>query len=66
MANIQSELMESSLHGSRKSKKRLVIEVMEETHKAIKLRAGMRNISMRKWVMRAIIHALKQEDSYNQ
>lgn len=46
------------------SKKRLVIEVDDATHYAIKSLALERNITMRKWVVRALIEALKKENLY--
>lgn len=43
-------------------KKRLVIDVDEDFHKKIKIRATERNITIRKWVVRAITQALKREE----
>lgn len=45
-------------------KKRLVIEVNEDFHKRIKAIAALRNITIRKWVVRAILQALKNEEKY--
>ena len=45
-------------------KKRLVIEVNEEFHAKVKAQALKRNITIRKWVVRAILQALKVEEKY--
>lgn len=41
--------------------KRLVLEVPKELHKNIKTRALVRNITMRKWVVMAIVEQIKRE-----
>ena len=46
-------------------KKRFVIEVTEEFHKKIKDRAKKRNIALRKWILKAIVFALKQEEKFD-
>lgn len=46
-------------------KKRLNIEVDELTHQAVKEIALKRNITIRKWIIRVIIEALKKEQQYN-
>jgi hypothetical protein len=43
-------------------KKRIIIEVNEDYHAKVKIRAIERNITMRKWVVRAIDLALKREE----
>jgi len=45
-------------------KKRLIVEVDEEFHAKIKTKAQSRNITIRKWIVRAILQALKQEEKY--
>lgn len=44
--------------------KRLNIEIPEELHKKIKVKAAQRNITVRLWVSRLLINALKQEEIY--
>lgn len=44
--------------------KRLVIDLSTEEHVEIKTRAALRNITIKKWVMRAIMEALKKEKQY--
>lgn len=46
-------------------KKRLFVEVDEELHKIVKIRAIERNITLSKWILRAIKQALKQEQQYD-
>ncbi len=46
-------------------KKRLIVEVNEEFHAKIKSKALARNITIRKWLIRAILQALKQEEKYD-
>lgn len=43
--------------------KRLVVEIPLELHQDIKVRAVFRNITLRKWVLLAIIEQIKQEKS---
>jgi len=45
-------------------KKRLIVEVDEEFHAKVKAKALERNITIRKWIVRAILQALKQEEKY--
>mgnify|MGYP001591354676 CR=1 FL=1 len=49
---------------SRKTPKRLLIDISEEEHFLIKEKALFRNITMRKWIMRAIKEQLKKEQAY--
>lgn len=49
----------------RRQKKRLSVEVDELTHQAVKTLAAQRNITIRKWIIRVIIEALKKEQQYN-
>lgn len=44
--------------------KRLVLEIDEELHKEIKRRALERNITLRRWVLRAIKQQIKYEQQY--
>lgn len=46
------------------SPKRLVIDINEEMHTKIKIHAAKRNISIRKWAIRAILKAIKDEEQY--
>ena len=45
----------------RKSPKRLLIDIPEEIHREIKRSALNKNITLRKWVLRVFLIALKQE-----
>ena len=47
-----------------KTPKRIVIEVSDEFHKEIKKRAIDRNISIKKYFMRAILELIKREKDY--
>ncbi len=49
-----------------KTPKRIVIEVSNEFHKEIKKRAADRNISIKKYFMRAILDFIKKEKDYEQ
>ena len=49
-----------------KTPKRIVIEVSNEFHKEIKRRALDRNISIKKYFMRAILELIKKEKEYEQ
>lgn len=44
--------------------KRLVVEMDEKLHVEVKLRATKRGISIKKYVIRAIVEAIKKEQSY--
>ena len=44
-----------------KTKKRLVIDVSEEDHKEIKLRAFSLGMTISKWLSRAIVRQVKYE-----
>lgn len=48
----------------RTTPKRLLIDIPINLHTEIKSRAALRNISIRTWVVRALIQAIKQEDKY--
>jgi len=41
--------------------KQLIIETPEKLHNKIKAHVALRNISMRKWVIRTLLKALKDE-----
>jgi predicted HicB family RNase H-like nuclease len=45
--------------------KRLILNVPIELHSAIKVRAAIRNITMRTWIIRVLIEAIAKEDKYN-
>lgn len=47
-----------------KALRRLLVDVPEDLHKEIKIRATVRNISIKTWVTRAIAEAIKQEKKY--
>ena len=47
-------------------KKRLSMNLTEQMHKDIKIRAANRNINITKWILQAIIEKLTQEDQYNE
>lgn len=44
--------------------KRLVIEISEELHKEIKTEAAFRNITIRKYVLQAVLERMKQDKQY--
>ena len=44
--------------------KRLVLDVPLELHTEVKKRAATRNISIKIWISRAIINAIKEEKKY--
>lgn len=44
--------------------KRLLLEVTPELHGEVKIRAARRNISIKKWIERAIMDAIKNEEQY--
>lgn len=46
---------------SRLGRKRLAIDIPEKMHKDIKLCAKIRNITMTKWIIRALYARLKNE-----
>ena len=48
----------------KKTKKRLIVEVGSRLHKKIKLLAVNRNITMRTWLIRAIVEAIKEEERF--
>lgn len=48
----------------KKSRKRLLIEIDEEVHKQIKIRAALRNASIKEWVTMAIALQMKWEEHY--
>ena len=52
--------------GGRKSPKRLLIDIDEDIHKKIRWICDMRNITMRRFIMRAIIKAIAEEEKYSQ
>lgn len=61
MAAIAAEKL--AIHEKRN--KRLIVEVPEEYHTDVKIRAAAKNISMRAWVSRAIIEQIKKEQQYD-
>ncbi len=44
----------------------MAFDINEELHKAIKISAVTRNISMNMWMHRAIIEKLKKEEPYKE
>lgn len=49
-----------------KTSKQLLIEIPVHLHSEIKIRATQRNITMRLWILRAIINAINNEKKYEQ
>jgi len=45
--------------------KKLTIDIPEEIHKKIKIRAVQRNIPLRKWVLQALIIRINGEEQYD-
>ena len=48
----------------RKTAKRFVIEVPDEYHRLVKIKAAEKNISIRAWISRAIKAELEKEKQY--
>jgi predicted HicB family RNase H-like nuclease len=46
------------------TKKRFVIEVDDKFHEEIKKRAEDKQITLRKWILRAILQQIKIEEKY--
>lgn len=44
--------------------KRLTIEIPEDLHKEIKVEAAFRNITIRKYVLQAVLERMKQDKKY--
>lgn len=44
--------------------KRIIVDVGDELHLAVKSRAALRNVSMRTWVVRALVAAITKEEWY--
>jgi len=44
------------------SPKRLTIEISDELHRLVKQRVAARGISIRKWLLAAIVQQLKKEE----
>ncbi len=49
----------------RDNRKRLTLDIPIETHKQVKVSAACRNISMVKWILRAILKEIKRQEKYN-
>jgi len=47
-----------------REKKRLVVELTQQEHKEIKMRATFRNITIKDWVKLAIFDRIKSEQQY--
>jgi predicted HicB family RNase H-like nuclease len=56
------EMPETKL--DKKTKKRLMVEISDDIHQQVKIRAAQRNIPMRLWVARAIVAAIQNEQQY--
>lgn len=50
---------------TRKSPKRLLIDITEELHSKMKSWAAIRNISLKKYITRIITRAIAEEEKYN-
>lgn len=48
----------------RVSPKRLTIDIPEDIHAQIKIRATIKNISIKTWVMQAVLEKIGQEEKY--
>ena len=48
----------------KEARKRLLLDITEDQHREIKMRAVKRNITIKKWVMRAIAEAIAKEKKY--
>jgi len=49
---------------NKKTRKRVLFNIDPETHKAIKIRATLRGMSLTGWIMSAIASKIKQEQKY--
>lgn len=49
----------------RRSPKRLILDIPEDFHVAIKKSAIERGITMKTWVLRALMEEIKKQDSFN-
>lgn len=47
-----------------KDTKKLIVEIPEEIHTTIKLKAILKNISMKTWVLRVIVREIEKEAMY--
>lgn len=52
------------LANKRKTPKRLLINISEELHKNIKMRATFRNVSIKDYVIQAVIERIVKEKQY--
>lgn len=46
-----------------KSEKRLIVEVSDELHKRVKMRALNKEMSIKEWLLNAISHYMQLEDT---
>jgi len=57
--------MEEKKTGKKRYKySRFLFNINEELRRDVKIRAAVKNISMRAWITRAIMNYIKLEDSY--
>jgi len=47
-----------------KNLKRLSLDISDELHQEIKIRAAKRNITMKKYIVRSILDLIKKEKEY--
>ena len=50
---------------TRKSPKRIIIDISEEKHTEIKMRAAFRHTKIKTWIEQAIDMKIAEEDRYN-
>lgn len=49
-----------------KKRKQIIFDVSEEVHRQIKIFAAMRNITMNRWMQKAINERIEKEIKYNE
>ena len=61
---IHNYTKEKLMRSERKSPKRVIINVTEEMHKEIKMRAVFRGLTIHAWMVRAIEKLIEEEKKY--
>ena len=57
--------MDKEIRNKSLNRKQLLINMTDEFHKEIKIRAAHRNISMTRWVLQAIRDRIKKEQQFD-
>lgn len=48
-----------------KKRKQIIFDINEDIHRQIKIFAAMRNITMNRWIQKAITERIKKETQYD-